>query len=181
MSCGANSGRDRLDGAPLPVQEAKGERGRLLQVASLNRELPVLRRMFHLAQKWGKVERAFPNVKMLPGEKHRERVLTAAEEDLYLRGASTDAMAQYADEALLRGVATILLDCGLRPEECFRLRTENVDDGNLEIHYGKRTMRVAGFHEASCSGHPRYAPVENKWWRLGPCPNEERAHLNRHP
>ena len=65
-------------------------------MASLNRELQVLRRMFHLAQEWGRVERALPNVKMLPGEKHRERVLTAAEEDLYFKGASTEAMEQYA-------------------------------------------------------------------------------------
>lgn len=74
---------------------------------------------------------------MLPGEKHRERVLTPAEEDLYFRGASTDAMEQYEDPSLLRDVATILLDCGLRPEECFRLRTENVTDGKLEVHFGK--------------------------------------------
>jgi integrase len=30
-----------------------------------------------------------------------------------------------------------LLDCGLRPEECFRLRPENVRDGVIEIQYGK--------------------------------------------
>ncbi len=128
---------DRVAEFVTKRQAAKGKRGNLLQVASLNRELQVLRRMFHLAQEWGRAERALPNVKMLPGEKHRERVLTAAEEDLYFRGASTEAMAQYADAALLRDIATILLDCGLRPEECFRLRTENVADGTLEIHYGK--------------------------------------------
>jgi integrase len=83
------------------------------------------------------VERGLPIVKMLPGEKHRERVLTQAEEDLYFRGASTDAMSQHVDEALLRDVATVLLDCGLRPEECFRLRTANVLNGKLEIHFGK--------------------------------------------
>lgn len=38
-------------------QAAAGRRGKLLQVASLNRELQVLRRMFHLAQEWGKVEK----------------------------------------------------------------------------------------------------------------------------
>ena len=118
-------------------REAKGKRGAELQVASLNRELQVLRRMFHLAEEWGRVERALPKVKMLPGEKHRERVLTAAEEELYFKGASTDAMAQFADSALLRDVATILIDCALRPEECFRLRGENVVEGKLEIHYGK--------------------------------------------
>lgn len=118
-------------------QASISKRGTPLQVASLNRELQVLRRMFHLAQEWGRVERMLPNVKMLPGEKHRERVLTPAEEELYFRGASSDAMAKYADAALLRDVATILLDCGLRPEECFRLRPENVTDGTLEILYGK--------------------------------------------
>jgi hypothetical protein len=46
-------------------------------------------------------------------------------------------MAQYADPALLRDVTTILLDCGLRPEECFRLQPENVTGSTLEIHYGK--------------------------------------------
>ena len=128
---------DRVAEYATNRQQAKGRRGSSLQVASLNRELQVLRRMFHLAQEWGKVERALPSVKMLPGEKHRDRVLTAAEEDYYFRGASAEAMAQCADAALLRDVATILLDCGLRPEECFRLRPENVAEGNLEIHYGK--------------------------------------------
>jgi integrase len=117
--------------------QAKGKRGCQLQVASLNRELQALRRMFRLAEEWGKVDKALPAVKMLPGEKHRERVLTAAEAELYFRGASTEAMEQHADAALLRDVATILVDCGLRPEECFRLRPENVAEGKLCIHYGK--------------------------------------------
>src|SRR6185436_17369368 len=98
-----------------------------LQVASINRELQVLRRMFHLAQEWGKVEKVLPRVRMLSGERHRERVLTAEEENKYLGEA----------EPLLHDVATILLDCGLRPEECFRLKWESVRDGCIEIQYGK--------------------------------------------
>jgi integrase len=74
---------------------------------------------------------------MLPGERHRERVLTTEEEDIYFKGASSDAMMQYADPYLLRDVATILLDCALRPEECFRLRIANVSDGKIEVHFGK--------------------------------------------
>ena len=31
----------------------------------------------------------------------------------------------------------ILIDCGLRPEECFRLRWENVRDGALHVPFGK--------------------------------------------
>jgi len=98
-----------------------------LQVASINRELQVLRRMFHLAQEWGKVEKVLPKVRMLSGERHRERVLTAEEETKYSGAA----------EPLLHDVATILLDCGLRPEECFRLKWESVRDGCIEIQYGK--------------------------------------------
>ncbi len=41
------------------------------------------------------------------------------------------------DPFLLRDVATVLLDCGLRPDECFRLRWENVRDGGLHVPFGK--------------------------------------------
>jgi integrase len=98
-----------------------------LQVASINRELQVLGRMFKLAQEWGRVEKILPNVRMLYGERRRERVLTEEEEKRYLDEA----------EPLLRDVATVLIDCGLRPEECFRLKWESVRDGFVEIQYGK--------------------------------------------
>ena len=98
-----------------------------LQISSINRELQVLRRMFHLFQEWGKVEKVLPKVTMLPGERHRERVLSPEEEELYLAEA----------KPLVRDVDTILLNCALRPEECFRLSWENIRDGNLEIHFGK--------------------------------------------
>jgi len=98
-----------------------------LETSSINRELQSLRRMFTLALEWGKVERALPKVRMQPGENHRERVLTPAEETSYLANATQ----------LLRDVATILIDCGLRPEECFRLQWASVRDGQIEIQYGK--------------------------------------------
>jgi len=43
-----------------------------------------------------------------------------------------------ADPFLLRDVVTILLDCGLRPEECYRLKWENIRDGGVEVVKGKR-------------------------------------------
>jgi integrase len=46
-------------------------------------------------------------------------------------------MERHSDPRLLHDVAIILLDCALRPEECFRLRPENVRDGRIEIQYGK--------------------------------------------
>ena len=42
------------------------------------------------------------------------------------------------DAYLLRDVSTILLDCGLRSEECPRLKWENIRDGAVEIFTGKR-------------------------------------------
>jgi integrase len=38
---------------------------------------------------------------------------------------------------LLRDVTTILIGCALRPEECFRLRWQNVRAGSLHIPFGK--------------------------------------------
>jgi integrase len=47
-----------------------------------------------------------------------------------------DALAEWA--CLRRDAATILIDSGLRPEECFRLRwADNIRDGAIEIHTGK--------------------------------------------
>jgi integrase len=100
-----------------------------LEVSSINRELQVLRRMFSLAQEWRKVEKVLPKVQMLPGERHRERVLTLAEEAGYLKAAREWDMTANS-RALLPDVATVLLDCALRPEECFRLRWSNVRNGN---------------------------------------------------
>lgn len=125
---------EALSGAALDAITTEGigtyvskRRADGLQVSSINRELQVLRRMFTMALEWGKVQKSLPRVRMLPGERHRERVLANEEEALYLNNATP----------LLRTVATILLDCGLRPEECFRLRWENIRDGVLEINYGK--------------------------------------------
>jgi len=53
---------------------------------------------------------------MLPDEHHRERVLTHEEESRYLSAASK----------LLAEIATVLVDSGLRPEECYRLRWESI-------------------------------------------------------
>jgi len=132
----ANSRLDAITGETIGGFIAKRQNAGL-EISSINRELQALRRMFHLAQEWGRVEKALPTVKMVPGENHRERVLTPEEESLYFRGASTNAMEQHTDPRLLADVARILLDCALRPEECFRLKPENIADGRLEIHFGK--------------------------------------------
>jgi integrase len=80
---------------------------------------------------WGVLESA-PKLALLPGERHRERVITPDEEMRYLAVASP----------LLADAATILADTGMRPDECYRLRWEDVTwvngrNGSLLITHGK--------------------------------------------
>ena len=102
-----------------------------MQVSTVNSSLQVLRRILRLAIEWGAIPSA-PIVRMLPGTKHRERVVTPQEEARYLAAAPD----------LLAGVAAVLVDTGLRPEECFRLRWESITwtngrFGTLIVTHGK--------------------------------------------
>jgi integrase len=130
-----------------------------MATSTINRDLATVRRMFHVAQEWGRVTTVLPRVRMLPGERQRERVLTTEEEQKYLGaamelGRASEVSYQRAlegvravirgeqprkpDAYLLRDVTTVLLDCGLRPEECHRLKWDGVRDGAIEIFTGKR-------------------------------------------
>jgi integrase len=87
--------------------------------------------MLHLAVEWGELETA-PKITLVSGERHREYVLQPTDEAKYLAAAST----------LLADIATILLDSGMRPEECFRARWENVTwvngrHGSILVTHGK--------------------------------------------
>lgn len=94
-----------------------------------------------------------------PERTHRDCVLTADEEAPYLEAASAigeDILESHRrslegiratkpgegpirpeDPFLLRDVTTVLIDCGLRPEECFRLQWEHVRDGAVHVPFGK--------------------------------------------
>jgi integrase len=101
------------------------------QVATVNSSIRVLRRVLNLAVEWGVVAIA-PKLKVLTGERRRERVITAQEEAKYLAVASEP----------LASIATVLADTGMRPEECFRLRWEfvtwlNGKNGALLVTHGK--------------------------------------------
>jgi integrase len=84
-----------------------------------------------LAAQWGAIEVA-PSIKMLPGERHREHVVNFEEEARYLAAAPEP----------LASVAAILIDTGLRPDECYRLRWESVTwtngrNGTILVTHGK--------------------------------------------
>jgi integrase len=102
-----------------------------LQVSSVNSSLQVLRRVLRVAAEWEELKVA-PQVKMLPGARSRERVVDRIEEAKYLAACPEP----------LAVVAAVLLDTGLRPEECFRLRWESITwfngrHGTLLVTHGK--------------------------------------------
>src|SRR5215471_20559002 len=100
----------RLKASSEKTAQPKG-----LQIASVNASLRILRRVLRLAAEWGEIA-SVPRVKLLPGENHREHVVTAEEEARYLAAAGK----------LLTEVATVLVDSGLRPEECNRLSWDSI-------------------------------------------------------
>ena len=101
------------------------------QVTTVNSSLRVLRRVLGLAAEWGVIE-ARPTISLLPGEHHRDTVVTLEQELAYL---------DHAPEPL-RSIATVLVDTGLRPDECYRLRWEDMHwrsgrYGTLSVTHGK--------------------------------------------
>lgn len=122
-----------------------------LQVSTVNSSLRVLRRVLRLAVEWGAVDVA-PKIRLLSGERHRERVVSQAEEAKYLVAAPE----------LVASIAAVLCDTGMRPEECFRLCWEaitwvNGRHGTLLVTHGKTaaarrvlpmTPRVRGILES---------------------------------
>jgi len=128
-----------------------------MQVSSVNNNLRALRRMLRLAVEWGALEVA-PQIKMLPGERHRERVITPEEEARYLAAASEP----------LASIASVLADTGMRPEECFRLCWEAVTwvngrHGTLFIAHGKT---AAARRVLPMTPRVR-AILESRWERTG--------------
>jgi integrase len=113
----------------LKVKKSQSAVG--LKTASVNASLRILRRVLRIAVEWGELD-AVPRIKLLPGENHREHVVTPEEEAKYLAAGSD----------LLSSVATVLMDTGLRPEECNRLTWEaitwvNGRHGTLLVTHGK--------------------------------------------
>lgn len=128
-----------------------------MQVSSVNNTVRALRRMLRLAVEWGALATA-PQIKMLPGERHRERVVTPNEEARYLASASEP----------LASIAAVLADTGMRPEECFRLSWDAVTwvngrHGTLLVTHGKT---AAARRVLPMTPRVR-AVLETRWERAG--------------
>jgi integrase len=155
-----------------------------LAVSTVNSNLRVLRRILGLAVEWG-VLTAMPRMKLLRGERIRDRVVSHEEEVRYLAAAPEP----------LASIVTVLFDSGLRPDECFRLRWEEISwvngrHGTLTIAYGKSaaarrvlpfTPRVRAVLEAcwSAGGRPETGYIWPSKTRSGYIHDEalRRAHL----
>jgi integrase len=117
-----------------------------LQISSVNVSLRVLRRVLKIAVEWGALDR-MPKVKLLPGERHRERVITPEEEARSLAAASP----------LLCDLAAVLFDTGLRREECYRLLWDSITWTN-----GRNGTLLVTHGEPQGQAHPRES-VEARW------------------
>ena len=86
-----------------------------LAVSSINSAIRVLRRILNLAAEWGVIE-STPKLPLLPGENHRERVVTRRRRAGIWRSLLP----------LLVPLCNDLGDTGVRPDECYRLCWEDV-------------------------------------------------------
>ena len=109
-------------------------------ILTVNGELRTLRRMLGLAHEWGLIPQT-PVIHELPGGKGRERVVSFAEEVLYLSKASQT----------VKDAATLAVDTGMRPNsELFPLEwsnvhlecTEDAPHGFVHVPQGKTDSAV---------------------------------------
>ncbi len=140
---------------------AAHRQSRGLETSYVNGSMRVLRRILRLAVEWGVLEIA-PRIELLPGEHHRERVITPDEEIRYLSAAAQP----------LASVVTLLVDTGLRPDECHRLRWEDITwvngrNGSLLVTRGKTqaARRVLPMT-------PRVRTILEERWRRAGRPEE---------
>jgi integrase len=103
----------------------------LVSASSANRELAALRKALYLAYEWKLIVRR-PKFRILPGEKNREYVVTGEVENAYL------SKAQYP----LKEAAILILDLGLRPEECVALRKSDILETAVCVPIGKTKNAV---------------------------------------
>jgi integrase len=109
----ATTAVDRIDEALIEMYVQ--ERSAKVSPASVNRELATLRRLLRLAHEWKVISRV-PRIRLLPGERSREFVLSHKQEKPHLEAASQP----------LRDVALLMLDTGLRVGEALALRWSDI-------------------------------------------------------
>jgi integrase len=96
-------------------QASKRQPQKMIGPATVNRALATLRKLLRLAHEWRLINRV-PRVRLLPGEKSREWIISHDEEPAYLDAAPQP----------LRDFALLDLDTGLRVSEALNLEWAEV-------------------------------------------------------
>lgn len=115
---------DQIDGDM--IERYKAHRMKTVAINTLNGELATLRKALRLAHEW-KLIPACPKVRLLPNGRQRNFVVSGELENAYL------AVTDYP----LKQAAILILDLGLRPEECVRLKKVDISDDTLIVREGK--------------------------------------------
>jgi integrase len=111
-------GRLPLDAVtPAQVERFKITRSEEISAAGTNRDLAALRFMLNFAVRQGYIQRnSVTGTRFLPEGSGSMRVVSHEEQEKYLAKASP----------LLRDVAALIVETGMRPEEVYTIREENV-------------------------------------------------------
>jgi integrase len=109
----ANARLDEIDEAL--IEKYVLHRTKAVAAGTVNRELATLRKLLRLASEWKTIDRV-PRIRMLPGERIRDFVLSSNHEALYLSAAPQP----------LKDIAILLLETGLRHGEALALRWDQV-------------------------------------------------------
>lgn len=160
----ANARLDRID-EELIERFIQWRRERVNAVASVNRCLATLRRALRLAHEWRMIDRV-PRIRLLPGERQRDFVLSRDQEAAYLEASTWP----------LRELATLMLDTGLRIGEALALRWGDIDlsgRGYIRIRAGKSrnarrdvalTTRARELLQALCTSDEKQDLVFRRRW-----------------
>jgi len=112
------------------VKKGRVQTRRKVRPATVNRELACLKALFSFIIKADfLIKNPVRGVKFLPENNQQMRVLSHTEEREYFAKASP----------ILRDIARLILETGMRPEEVYTIRPENVDlvRKTIQVPYGK--------------------------------------------
>jgi len=135
--CSFFGDRKLKDITPKDIDDYKQVRLKVVEPATVNRELSTLRHLFNLAERWGMFHGKNPVSisRLLPENNQKERILTYEEEERLLKACNPS----------LRAIVTCALHTGMRKSEILTLKWENVDLENNVItieHTNTKTKRT---------------------------------------